>query len=70
VRALYKHLLAQLQSHFLEIGNANQSPTIIAKSPADEMFPAHAIEGKQIRRSFAMSWHTFVDIVEKAPDQF
>jgi hypothetical protein len=36
VRALYKHLLAQLQSHFLEIGNANESPTIIAKSPADE----------------------------------
>lgn len=47
-----------------------ESPTIIAKSPADEMLSVHAIETKQIRRSFAMSLHSFVDIAENAPEQF
>src|SRR5579871_3215979 len=58
VRALYKHLLAQLQSHFLEIGKCNESPTVNVNFRLDEMLPVHAIAREQVRRNFAMSSQT------------
>jgi hypothetical protein len=69
VRASYKHLLAQLQSHFLEIGKCNEWPTVNVDFRLDEVLPVHAIAREQVRRNFAMSPQTFADIAKNAPDQ-